>query len=118
MADGALFIGWGLPVRGREQKAFEVFGESVAYWSQLQQEGVIEGFETYILNPHGGDLGGFAILKGEEGKLAEVQAREDFQRNVIRAQLIVENLGIVPAVTGETMNTRLGVLMEQLAELT
>jgi hypothetical protein len=118
MADVALFIRWGQPVVGREQKAVDVFGESIAYWTQLQQEGVIEGFETYLLDPHGGDLAGFTVLKGEEAKLAEVQEREDFQRSVVRAQLIVENLGIVRAVTGEALKAQMGIFAAQATELT
>ena len=49
MADDALFIGWGEVVRGREEKAVEVFGESIEYYGQLQQDGKIEGFEPYFL---------------------------------------------------------------------
>jgi hypothetical protein len=37
MADEALFIGWGEVVRGRERKALEVFGESLQFYRQLQQ---------------------------------------------------------------------------------
>jgi hypothetical protein len=118
MADGALFIGWGTPVRGREQKALDVFGESIAHWAELQEEGAIEGFETYILEPHGGELAGFALLLGDPAKLAEVRARDDFQRMVARAGLIIENLGVVTAVTGEGLTEQMGVFAAQIAELT
>ena len=118
VANAALFIGFGAPVRGREQKALEVFGESTTYWAGLQEEGAIESFETYILEPHGGDLGGFALLLGEPAKLAEVRARTDFQRMLTRAGLIIENLGVVSAVTGEGLNEQMGVFAAQIAELT
>ena len=118
VANAALFIGFGAPVRGREQKALEVFGESVAYWAGLQEEGAIESVETYFLEPHGGDLGGFALLLGEPAKLAEVRARDDFQRLVVRAGLIIENLGVVSAVTGEGLNEQMGVFAAQIEELT
>ena len=49
MADDALFIGWGEVVRGREEKAVEVFNETVQYYGQLQQDGKIESFEPYFL---------------------------------------------------------------------
>ena len=118
MANAALFIGWDAPVRGREQKALEVFGESIAYWEGLQKEGAIESFQTYILEPHGGDLNGFALLLGEPAQLAEARARADFQRMVARAGLIIENLGVIGAVTGEGLNEQMGVFAEQIAELT
>ena len=38
MADFGLFVGFGWPVRGREQKAAQVFNEAVEYWSRLQQD--------------------------------------------------------------------------------
>ena len=70
MADAGLFIGWGAPVRGREAKGLEVFSEALSYDGRLQQEGVIEGFETALLEPHGGDLQGFVLIRGSEDKLA------------------------------------------------
>lgn len=42
MADYGLFIGFGVPVRGRERQALKVFGEFVDYCSRLEQEGEIE----------------------------------------------------------------------------
>ena len=68
MADAGLFIGWGAPVRGREAKGLEVFNESLAYYGRLQQDGVIEGFETAILEPHGGDLAGIRAASGQPGE--------------------------------------------------
>ncbi len=38
MATGALVIGWGPAVRGREQKALQVFNEAIQYYTQLQQQ--------------------------------------------------------------------------------
>jgi hypothetical protein len=95
MADRALFIGWGNPVRGREKTAITVFNESVQYWAHLQQDGRIENFEVGLLDPHGGELQGFALLRGSDEQLAAVQQTEDFQRSVGRASLIVDNLGVV-----------------------
>lgn len=117
MADAALFVGWGAPVRGREQKALQVFSESMAYWGQLQQQGAIEGVEAYLLAPHGGDLGGFAVLKGDEAKLDEVRRSEEFKRMVARAQLIVEDVGVVPAWTGQALAAQMGTFSAQVAEL-
>lgn len=117
MADAAIFIGWGAPVRGREEQALGVFGESVGYWNTLQQEGAVEAVETYLLAPHGGDLAGFALLRGDRAKLDEVQLRDDFQRLVVRAGLIVENLGVIVASTGDGLAKQMAVYGEQIAEL-
>jgi hypothetical protein len=115
MADAALFIGWGIPVRGREAKALEVFGESVAYWSRLQEDGSVESVQTYLLEPHGGDLGGFALLNGEPEKLSEIRQSEEFQRLIVKAGLIIEHLGVVSATTGDALTAQMGVLGEEAA---
>ena len=69
MAGEALFLGWGPVVRGREQKALQVFQETIEYYGKLQQEGQIDSFEPVLIAPHGGDLGGFVLLRGERAKL-------------------------------------------------
>lgn len=118
MADAAIFIGWGTPVRGREAKAVAVFNESVQYWTGLQQQGQIESFEVGLLEAHGGDLNGFALLRGDREQLAKVRYTEEFMRHVARAQLIVENLGVVNGRIGEGVAEQMGVYQAQVAELT
>ncbi len=118
MADHALFIGWDLPVRGREAKSLAVFGESMQYWSGLQQKGEIESFEVALLDPHGGDLNGFALLRGSREQLDKVRASDDFQRSVARAQLIVENVGVIHAVIGAALGQQMTMYQAQINELT
>ena len=117
MADSAIFIGWGNPVRGREKKSLEVFGESMAYWGQLKEAGQIEDVQAFLLEPHGGDLAGFAILSGDGAKLAEVHGSEDFQRLTARAGLIVENLGVVRATTGDALAAQMGMYQALVDEV-
>jgi hypothetical protein len=54
-----------------------------------------------ILTPHGGDLQGFALLRGSEDQVAALRADEEFQRRVARADLIIESRGVVDAAIGE-----------------
>ena len=116
MADAALFIGWGNIVRNREQRALEVFNESVQFWGGLQGDGRIEDFEVALLNVHGGDLNGFAFLRGSREQLAELQASEDFRRMTTRANLIVDNLGVVPAVINEGLADQVRLLQGEMSE--
>jgi hypothetical protein len=118
MAEMGLFIGWSTPVRGREAKSLEVFNESIQYWGSLQQDGKIESFEVVLLGPHGGDLGGFALLRGSRAQLDEVQGTDDFDRITTRAGLVVEGLGVVPAVLGEGLGEQIGLYQAQVSELT
>ncbi|HEY6672020.1 MAG TPA: hypothetical protein VIZ91_05925 [Solirubrobacterales bacterium] len=101
MADAAMFIGWGQVVRGREKRAVQVFNESVEYWGGLQGEGKIEDFEVALLTPHGGDLQGFALLRGSEQQISALQTDEEFQRRVARADQIIESQGVVTAAIGD-----------------
>jgi hypothetical protein len=117
MADAGLFIGWGPPVRGREAKSLEVFNESVQQWAQYEQDGKIESFEIALLSPHGGDLGGFALLRGTQEGLASLMAEEEFQRMTTRAGLVVEGLGVVRAVLGEELGRQMQVYQEAAGEL-
>lgn len=117
MAEAALFVGWGAPVRGREAKGLEVFGESVEYWGRLQQDGRIESFEVVLLYPHGGDLFGFALLRGAHDQLNEVGGDEEFLRLTTRAGLIVERLGVVRAVVGDGLEPQIALFQEAVGEL-
>jgi hypothetical protein len=118
MADYGLFIGFGVPVRGRERQALKVFSEFVDYCSRLEQEGEIEGFEPALLEPHGGELSGFFLLRGERDKIARIRGSEEFDRRVVRGELIVENLGAVGAYLGTRLMSQMSVFAEQVEELT
>jgi hypothetical protein len=119
MADYGLFIGWAQDsVRGRESKSLEVFNESIEYWGRLQQEGKIESFEVALLEPHGGDLGGFALLRGERDALAALRVDEEFERMSTRASLIVEGIGVVGALIGDGLARGIATYQEAIGDLT
>jgi hypothetical protein len=117
MAGESLFVGWGQVVRGREQLALQVFQETVAYFGKLQEEGLIEGFDAYLLAPHGGDLNGFFMIRGEQSALDSVRSSPDFMRAVARAGSVVDNVGVVSAYTGEALGNNMAMFGEISAEL-
>jgi len=117
MADSGIFVGFGVPVRGRERKAIQVFNETFEYYSKLQSDGEIESFEPVLLQPHGGELGGFFLLRGDQDKLARLQASDEFVRRTTRGQLIVENLGIVDAVLGDRLVSQMAQFAEEIEQL-
>ena len=108
MADHALFIGWGEIISGREQQAARVFGETMAYFGRLQQQGEIASVEPYFMEPHGGDLNGFFLLRGEIDALSRVRASEEFGRVILRATMVVQRMGVVAATTGQELERQLG----------
>ncbi len=117
MADFALFIGFGYPARGREQQAAKVFGEAVELWTSWQQAGEIESWEAFFLEPHGGDLSGFFLLRGERDALGRARASEELLRISTRAQLIVDSFGIVSAETGGRVQEQMGIFLDAAGEL-
>jgi len=118
MADAGLFVGWGNTTRGREQTAVRVFNEAVAYFGGLQQQGEIEGFEAVFLEPHGGDLGGFFLVRGEREKIARIRASDEMNLLNLRANQIVESYGVVGAWLGDAIPGQMELFEAQIADLT
>ncbi len=117
MATGALMVGWGTLVQGREQKALQHFNEAIQYYTRLQQQGSIESFEPVILEPHGGDLRGFILIRGDPEKLNAFRSSEEFLRLINRGLLLLNNLGIVTAFIGEELQHVVMDFQTQASEL-
>jgi hypothetical protein len=117
MADRALFVGFGSPVRGREERAIEIFNEFVGMFGRMQSDGRIEGMDVALLDPHGGELGGFFMVHGSEAQCAALPNDEEFRRATIDASLIVENFGVVPARTGEAVGTEMGMYTDAVKKV-
>ena len=117
MADAALFIGWGAPVRGREAKGLEVFAEALAYYAGLQEAGQIESSEAVLLEPHGGELSGFILLRGSREQLDAAQATQEFERMTTRAGLVVQNLGVVHGFIGAGLEQSMGTYHAAIGDI-
>lgn len=116
MSESALFVGWGQPVRGREKRSLDVFNDAVTYYAARLQDGSIESFDPVLLNPHGGDLQGFFLIKGSAQGLTTMMASEEFERLHVRAAMIVENLGIIQAFVDDGVLTQLGYFSDAAGE--
>ena len=117
MAERALFVGFGSPVRGREKRAVAVFNEFVEMFGRMASDGRIESMDVTLLDPHGGDLGGFFLVHGSEAQCAALPNDEDFRRATIDAALIVDNFGVVPAMTGERVGREMALYTEAVAKV-
>lgn len=107
-----MFLGWGQVVRGREQLALEVFQESVGYYARLQEGGQIDRFDAFLMEPHGGDLAGFFLLHGERSALDTIRSSPEFQRVIVRAGSVVDNLGVVSASGGDALAQQMALFGE------
>jgi hypothetical protein len=108
MGTNVVFMGWDRPSRGREAVATALFQEFMQYLGGQQQAGAIQSFESVFLNPHGGDLGGFTLIRGDSGKLDALLSSEAWETYMTRAGLLMDGFGFLRGVTGE-------LLMKQMA---
>ena len=116
MADRLLFIGWGTPVRGREERALEVFNDSMGFYGRLQQEGRIDSFDVTLLSPNA-VLNGYIELKGTAAQMAALQEDEEFMRITADASLIVEELNVIPGYANQGVATQMGIYAEAIAKV-
>jgi hypothetical protein len=100
MAESVIFIGWDRIVVGREKQAMQLWQKVMQYYSNLQTDGRIEGFDAVILSAHGGDLNGFVILKGDAIKLEEIRREDTFVQYDMEAIYCLQGYGVVPGYTG------------------
>jgi len=115
MADAGLFVGWGQVVRGREDRALDVFNETIELYGQMQSDDRIESFEVCLLQPHGGELGGFELIRGSEEQIDALRRSEDFERINTKASLVVDDLGIVDMLIGEGLGRAMAIYQEEIA---
>jgi hypothetical protein len=116
MADRVLMISWGEPVRGREERALEVFNESVGLAGRMQQDGRIESFDVVLLNPNG-FITGYMEIHGSAEQIAALDQDEEFQRNTVDASLIVENLRHTVGYTNEGVAQQMALYQEAVAKV-
>jgi hypothetical protein len=112
----AIVVSWGSPVRGREISAAKVFSEWVEMLGAWQSKGSIKSFTPCFLNANGGPLGGFFLVQGDVAKLGELYGSEEIRKATTRAQLIVENFGVVKALTGDEIGKQMAVFSQNAAE--
>ncbi len=118
MPKGALFVGWGSLIPGREHGAPHVLNEAMQYLQHLQKQGILDSIETVVLEPHGGDLDGFVLIKGDKDALARLRVEEAFVQMIIGVQLVHASVGVVGAYTGADMQSLFDLWDQQEAKLT
>ncbi len=117
MADRILFIGGGATVRGREERALEVFNQAVGFYGRCQQEGRIESFDVILLDPHGGGLAGYMELHGSADQLTALRQDQEFRRVLVDASLIVDELGIVGGFANSGVVEQLALFREAIGQV-
>lgn len=117
MIHNALFVGWGAPIVGREIAATKVFGEWVEMLGSWKNKGAIETFTPVFLQPRGGELTGFFLITGKPAKLNELYESDEVRRATVRAEVIVQNFGVVSAITGDEVGKQMALWTATVNEL-
>lgn len=107
MASNALFFGWNRSIPGREQESAAHFEEFSGYLAGLQEAGTIDSFDVVLLNPHGGDMNGFFLIRGEAKNLSAVMSSDEWVTHLTRAALHLEGAGAIRGTTGDEVGNRM-----------
>lgn len=116
MADRLLFISWGAPVRGREARSVEVFGEAIGMLGRMQQDGRIESFDVALLTPNA-DLNGYVAIHGSAAQIDALRQDEEFVRSTADAMMIVENLHHTEGYTNEAVARQMAIFQDAIAKV-
>jgi hypothetical protein len=116
MADRVMFIGWGNPVRGREERGLEVFNEAIGLYGRMQQDGRIESFDVTLLESNPA-LGGYIQVRGSSQQMAALREDREFLTNMVDASLIVEDLQLVNGYTNEGIAEQMAIYQEAVAKV-
>jgi hypothetical protein len=116
MADRVLFITWGDPIPGREERSLEVFNEALGIVGRMQQEGRIEKFDVALFAPNG-DLGGYLQIEGTADQIAAVKEDDDFRRNTNDAALVVGKFKHIDGVVNEGVAAEMALYQEAIGKV-
>ena len=116
MADAGVMITWGENIPGREARGLEVFNETLQFWGRMQSEGKVESFEVALLNA-GGPVDGFIFVRGDSETLAQVTRSDEHTRLVIKANMVVRDVTVSPALINEGLAHGMELYQDELATM-
>jgi hypothetical protein len=100
MADRCLHVSWEGVVPGREERAVEVFNETVGLYGRLQQEGRIEKFDVALLEPNA-RMDGYFELRGTREQIDALRGMDEFQDRTADALMICTGFQICEGAVNE-----------------
>ncbi len=107
MGANVVFFAWNRSIPGREQLSAQHFQDFVGYLTESQQAGAIASFDIVFLDPHGGDLNGFFLIRADSAKLAAFIGSDKWNEHMTRAGHHLEGSGAVTGATNEAVMERM-----------
>ena len=111
MADGAILITWGGPIRGREADIVRHADEAASFGDDLIAEGQIRAVRVFM-NATGNteEWAGTLIMEGDLDHLRDLQRAERFTQILAVAHEVAHNVTVVLAIGGSPKNIRPALL--------
>jgi hypothetical protein len=116
MADRMLFISWGAPVRGMEERGLDVFNEAIGLLGRMQQDGRIESFDVAVLAPNV-DMNGYVAVHGSAAQIDALRQDDEFRRSTADAMMIVDRLRHIEGYTNEGVASQMEIWREAIAKV-
>src|SRR5512133_230889 len=104
MKSNVILFGWNRSLPGREKQSAEHFTDITRYFEELRSKGVLASWEPVFLQPHGGDLNGFFLLRGDAQKIDELVATETWLSHSMRAGLHLQGHGVIRGYSGQAVS--------------
>jgi hypothetical protein len=102
-ANAGLLVGWNRPITGREGEATSKFPEYLGYLGKLQSSGQIESYEPVLSKPHGGDLNGFILIRGDTSKFTQIRETDEWKRWESWGNFHMMGFGVISCHLGEAV---------------
>lgn len=116
MGPNVIMFAWNRSLPGREKMSAQHFQEFVEFMSVQQKNGVIESFDTVLLEPYGGAINGFFLMRGDPQKLRDLSASAEWIRHQVRGLLHLEGSAALRGVTGSAVAERMGIWMKEIPQ--
>ena len=65
-----------------------------------------------LLAPHGGDMNGFILIRGDAAKLGQVMATDEYLTLEQKASYLLDGHGVIGAVFGEGINRNMAIYQQ------
>jgi hypothetical protein len=114
MSSNCVLVGWNRSVPGREMSGAQHFQEFTEYLGAQQGNGAITSFEAVFMDPHGGDMNGFFLIRGEPQKLQALLAGDDWLKHQVRGIHNMQGFGVIRAATGAEVPRRMQMWVEMI----
>lgn len=102
-----LMYAWKRTLPGREKLSAAHFEDFFNYLAGLQKDGQIASFEPILLEPNGSSLNGFFLIRGDEAKLHEVTASEQWWDHLIRSMMHLDTPALLRGMSGSLVEERM-----------